>query len=87
MGPVPSACDAGAKAVQQALGDHQDSVVAREVLRRLGVTAHLAGENGFTFGLLLGTERLRAERARERAEQAWARLPSPGAAQRRVRRG
>ena len=76
-----------AKAVQQALGDHQDSVVAREVLRRLGVTAHLAGENGFTFGLLLGTERLRAERARERAEQAWGRLPWPKAAARRVRRG
>ena len=76
-----------AKAVQQALGEHQDSVVAREVLRRLGGTSHLAGENGFTFGLLLGTERLRAERARERAEQAWGRLPGPKAAQRRVRRG
>ncbi len=76
-----------AKAVQKALGDHQDSVVAREVLRRLGGTSHLAGENGFTFGLLLGTERLRAERARARAEDAWGRLPGPKDAGRRVRRG
>jgi CHAD domain-containing protein len=38
--------------VQETLGAHQDSVVARGVLRELGMQAHLAGENGFTFGLL-----------------------------------
>jgi CHAD domain-containing protein len=40
------------KQVQELLGDHQDAVVARPVLRELGVQAHLDGENGFTYGLL-----------------------------------
>jgi hypothetical protein len=43
------------------LGEHQDSIRSQEVLRQLGVTAHLSGENGFTFGLLLGAERQRAD--------------------------
>jgi hypothetical protein len=34
------------------LGDHQDAVVARPVLRELAVTAQLDNENGFTYGLL-----------------------------------
>jgi CHAD domain-containing protein len=40
------------KHVQELLGDHQDAVVARPVLREIGVQAHLDGENGFTFGIL-----------------------------------
>ena len=40
------------KAVQSVLGDHQDAVTARAVAREIGVRAHLAGENAFTFGLL-----------------------------------
>jgi len=76
-----------AKDVQQELGEHQDSVVARGRLRELAVRAHLAGENGFTFGLLAGTERLRAEEAGRRAERAWERLPKPAAAERWVGRG
>jgi CHAD domain-containing protein len=40
------------KQVQELLGDHQDAVVARPVLREIGIQAHLDGENGFTFGLL-----------------------------------
>lgn len=42
--------------LQEALGEHQDSVDARATLRRLGVIAHGAGENGFSFGLLHGLE-------------------------------
>jgi hypothetical protein len=38
------------------LGDHQDSAVARPVLRELGATAYLEGGNGFTFGLLYQQE-------------------------------
>jgi hypothetical protein len=34
------------------LDDHQDAVVARPVLRDIGIQAHLDGENGFTFGVL-----------------------------------
>jgi CHAD domain-containing protein len=40
------------KQVQELLGDHQDAVVARPVLREIGIAAHLDGENGFTYGLL-----------------------------------
>ena len=51
------------KALQDVLGEHQDSVAARALLRELGVAAHLSGENGFTFGLLHGEERARANEA------------------------
>jgi hypothetical protein len=40
------------KKVQSTLGDHHDAVVARDVARGIGVLAHLAGENAFSFGLL-----------------------------------
>ncbi|WP_405403262.1 CHAD domain-containing protein [Streptomyces sp. NBC_01104] len=53
------------KAVQSVLGDHQDSVVARDALRVLAVQAHAAGEASFTWGLLYGREEATA-RARER---------------------
>jgi CHAD domain-containing protein len=66
-----------AKAVQQALGRHQDSVVARQHLRRLGAQSFLHGENGFTFGLLHGVERLHAEHAEQDFEKAWAKMPRP----------
>ncbi|MDQ4038007.1 MAG: CYTH and CHAD domain-containing protein [Actinomycetota bacterium] len=44
------------EALQEVLGERQDSAASREVLRDLGVQAHLAGENGFAFGLLHGAE-------------------------------
>lgn len=66
-----------AKAVQQALRQHQDSVVARQQLRRLGAQSFFLGENGFTFGLLLGAERLRAERTERAFYAASDRLPRP----------
>ncbi|MFG2646980.1 CHAD domain-containing protein [Streptomyces sp. NPDC048436] len=54
------------KAVQGVLGDHQDSVVAREALRALAIQAHLAGETAFTWGLLYGQEEgAAADRERE----------------------
>jgi len=37
---------------RELLGDHQDAVVARPVLREIGMAARLDGENGFTYGLL-----------------------------------
>jgi CHAD domain-containing protein len=49
-----------AKRIQQVLGEHQDTVVARATLREIGVRAHLAGENGFTFGRLHALEQTRA---------------------------
>lgn len=45
------------KEIQSVLGDHQDTVVAREALRRMGAAAGSTdGENGFTFGLLYARE-------------------------------
>ncbi|MFR9803623.1 CHAD domain-containing protein [Pseudonocardia sp. RS010] len=52
------------KAITKALGEHQDVVVGRQVLRELGAQAHADGENGFTFGILYG----RAQAAAERVE-------------------
>ena len=41
------------KAVQDLLGEHQDSVVARGLLRELGAAAAVEGGNGFAFGWLM----------------------------------
>jgi CHAD domain-containing protein len=56
------------KRIQRVLGDHQDSVVASDTLRRLALTAGTTvGENGFTYGLLYAREQQAAENARRRA--------------------
>jgi CHAD domain-containing protein len=61
------------KAVQEVLGEHQDSVVARGELRTLGVAAQADGDSAFTFGLLYGHEEARAAAALERFDGAWKR--------------
>jgi len=43
---------ARAKELQQLLGDHHDSVVARTLLLRLAQQARAAGEDTFTYGLM-----------------------------------
>ncbi|MFJ1597948.1 CHAD domain-containing protein [Streptomyces sp. NPDC088261] len=60
------------KAVQTVLGDHQDSVVAREALRALAVKAHAAGETAFTWGLLYGQEEAHAEDRERELPEVWA---------------
>jgi CHAD domain-containing protein len=41
------------KRIQSVLGDHQDTVVASEALRRMAVTAGTTvGGNGFTYGMV-----------------------------------
>ena len=53
------------KRIQSVLGDHQDTVVARQVLRRMGTVAGTApDENGFTFGVLYARERRIAQDTR-----------------------
>jgi CHAD domain-containing protein len=59
------------KHVQSVLGDHHDSVVARQEARELGIGAHLAGENAFTYGLLHERELHRAQRLDDRARHIW----------------
>jgi CHAD domain-containing protein len=61
------------KKVQSVLGDHHDSVVARATIRELGVQAHLAGENAFTFGVLYEQDACRAEDLEAQARRAWKR--------------
>jgi CHAD domain-containing protein len=65
------------KKIQTVLGDHQDAVVARGVDRELGISAHLAGENAFTFGLLYDQEDQQAARLRAQARRTWKRTPPP----------
>jgi CHAD domain-containing protein len=61
------------KAVQSVLGDHQDSVNARAAVREMGVQAHLAGENAFSFGLLYERARCEAQALQGEARRAWRR--------------
>ena len=64
------------KKVQQALGEHQDTVVARTRLREYGVQAHLSGEDAFTFGRLHALEQTRADQSERDFETAWKALPT-----------
>ena len=65
------------KRLQSVLGDHQDTVIARRVDRELGMSAHLAGENAYTYGLLFGCDACDAERLQARAYQAWKQASRP----------
>lgn len=59
------------EAVQDALGEHHDAVALARTLRELGMRANLSGENGFSYGLLVGIERERADRALADLDDAW----------------
>ncbi|WP_217549483.1 CYTH and CHAD domain-containing protein [Streptomyces sp. GbtcB6] len=59
------------KSLQTMLGEHQDSVMARETLRELSAVAHAAGESTFTYGLLYGREEQRAAAVEAGAPEAW----------------
>jgi CHAD domain-containing protein len=63
--------------LQEVLGEHQDAVTSQAVLRDLGVAAYAAGENGFTFGLLLGHEVAAASEAEARYPRALRRATRP----------
>ncbi|MFB4424551.1 CHAD domain-containing protein [Streptomyces sp. QL37] len=65
------------KSVQSVLGDHQDSVVAREALRTLAVQAHGAGESAFTWGLLYGREEAAAAARERELPEVWAAASRP----------
>ncbi|MFK0105687.1 CHAD domain-containing protein [Streptomyces sp. NPDC091217] len=59
------------KSLQTLLGEHQDSVMARETLRELSAVAHAAGESAFTYGLLYGREEQRAAAAEAGLPEQW----------------
>jgi CHAD domain-containing protein len=61
------------KRVQTRLGDHQDTVIARQAARRLALRAHADNENAFTYGLLYEREAERAAGLQDQARRAWKR--------------
>jgi CHAD domain-containing protein len=62
--------------VQQSLGVHQDTVLTRDLLRRLAAGAVLQNENGFTYGRLHALEQFAAENAEAAFRREWKRFPS-----------
>ncbi|MGA5898205.1 CHAD domain-containing protein [Streptomyces venetus] len=59
------------KGLQNLLGDHQDSVMARQTLRELSAVAHAAGQDTFTYGLLHEREEQRALRVEAELPAFW----------------
>ncbi|MEV0998206.1 CYTH and CHAD domain-containing protein [Nonomuraea sp. NPDC050202] len=60
-----------AENVQEVLGTYQDGVVAQETLAKEAESARQAGEDTFTYGLLIGIERNAAERAHAEFPRVW----------------
>lgn len=59
------------KRMQTVLGDHQDTVIARQLERSLGVAAHLAGENAFSYGTFYERDACDARMLDELAAEVW----------------
>ncbi|WKD34681.1 CYTH and CHAD domain-containing protein [Streptomyces xanthophaeus] len=74
--PAKNLAKAG-KSVQNLLGDHQDSVVAREALRGLAAQATGAGESAFTWGVLYAREEALAERRERELPDVWSEASDP----------
>ncbi|HEV3170459.1 MAG TPA: CYTH and CHAD domain-containing protein [Actinocrinis sp.] len=64
----------GLKRLQSALGEHQDTVIARQALTQLAVRAHADHETTFTYGLVHGYQAAQAARAQHAARRAWRRV-------------
>lgn len=64
-----------ARKIQQVLGVHQDSVVARARLAGLGARALRSGENGFTYGRLHAREEQLAAVAERAFLKRWKKFP------------
>ncbi|WP_189861568.1 CYTH and CHAD domain-containing protein [Streptomyces poonensis] len=65
------------KALQTLLGEHQDSVMARQSLHEVAAQAHAAGESSFTYGVLYGREERRAAETEAALPQAYERYCAP----------
>lgn len=59
------------KKLQAVLGDHQDTVVGRQITRKLGIAAQQAGESAFSYGLFYGRDACEGARLRRRATEVW----------------
>ncbi|GAA3673815.1 CYTH and CHAD domain-containing protein [Nonomuraea antimicrobica] len=60
-----------AEGIQEVLGTYQDGVVAQELLAKEAESAREAGEDTFTYGLLIGVERNAADRAHAEFPKLW----------------
>ena len=59
------------EAIQESLGNHQDTVVIREQLRDIALAAHLDGEDTFIYGRLHALEQTRGQVTEHDYELAW----------------
>lgn len=66
------------KSLQSLLGDHQDSLMAREALRDLAAQAHAAGESAFTYGVLYGREERHAAEVEAALPGVWEAIRGSG---------
>ncbi len=57
--------------IQSSLGDHQDSVVARDVILAIAAEAEEAGEPTFTYGRLHALEQARGDSTEQAFTAAW----------------
>jgi CHAD domain-containing protein len=81
LGPEAGRFARQLKNVQSVLGEHQDTVVARQAAREMGMRAHLSGENAFSYGMLYQLDACDDAGLLEDAARAWKR-----ASRRRYRR-
>jgi CHAD domain-containing protein len=65
-----------AHGLQKVLGDHQDNVVTRQLLRRIGAEAFTLGENGFSYGRLHALEQTVALEAEDQFHRQWKKFPA-----------
>ncbi|GAA1269870.1 CYTH and CHAD domain-containing protein [Sphaerisporangium rubeum] len=72
LGDRATAMARRAKTVQEVLGVHQDGVVAQEILVEEAARARAAGEDTFTYGVLVGLEHAEAKRSHEDFPRVWA---------------
>lgn len=59
------------KALQEVLGDEHDRVVTAAALTDLAASAHLDGENAFTYGVLIGLVRCDSKDFDKQVRRAW----------------
>ncbi|MFC6086136.1 CYTH and CHAD domain-containing protein [Sphaerisporangium aureirubrum] len=72
LGDRAAAMAKRAKTVQEVLGLYQDGVVAMEILTEEAAKARAAGEDTFTYGVLVGLEHAEAERSHADFPRVWA---------------
>ncbi|WP_329005222.1 CYTH and CHAD domain-containing protein [Kribbella sp. NBC_00709] len=71
LGDEAGALAGSAEQVQEILGEHQDSVVSRDLLHQLALEVFADGGNPFTFGRLHATEEHRGNTSRNAFYKLW----------------